>query len=339
MGEVFDNPRDWPAQIIGLFEHALTCSYASLTRAGNPITWPMTPYLHRDRSSIDVSTGVTYPAKAERARNNPRVALLFADHVGVNLVAPPIVLVHGLATVRDSDLQANTDRYVAEAMAKTPRAYRGYPWSRLMKMTWYWTRMWVEVTPVRMWWWPHGELDDEPHLWAAPDGPLMADSDPAPQGKAPPPWADVPEDWRPLAVYCLGRLEGVPHLTFARRGWPICVPVRRARAAPDGFYLRLNDGIPFDPEGPACLTWHTHAERFTGQENYAFVGTVARETDPKGTTRWRFVVQRPLGEFILPGGRIRRTRKFLGYGKKLAPRLEAEVARRGQTVPVVKKPG
>ena len=37
----------------------------------------------------------------------------------------PVVLVQGLATVRDADLQTNSDRYVRLALAKAPEMFRG----------------------------------------------------------------------------------------------------------------------------------------------------------------------------------------------------------------------
>jgi hypothetical protein len=51
--------------------------------------------------------------------------LLFSDPVGSGLNNPPIVLVQGLATVRDKKIQANTDRYVRLALGKLPAAYQG----------------------------------------------------------------------------------------------------------------------------------------------------------------------------------------------------------------------
>ncbi len=70
----------WPAELGEVFERELTCEYASLTRSGSPVTLPSTPYV--GNGTLDVSTGLTYPAKAERARRNPKVALLFADPIG-----------------------------------------------------------------------------------------------------------------------------------------------------------------------------------------------------------------------------------------------------------------
>ncbi|MBA3291740.1 MAG: hypothetical protein H0U17_09650, partial [Actinobacteria bacterium] len=61
------NPAGWPMQVVPMVARALTCHYASLTRDERPITWPVTPYVNDDRRSVDVSTGLAYPAKAERA--------------------------------------------------------------------------------------------------------------------------------------------------------------------------------------------------------------------------------------------------------------------------------
>jgi len=58
---------DWPTELLGVFEQAVTCQYASLTRTGTPVTVPTTPYVGA-LGTLDVSTGLTYPAKAERAR-------------------------------------------------------------------------------------------------------------------------------------------------------------------------------------------------------------------------------------------------------------------------------
>ena len=90
----------------------VTTEYSSLTRAGAPVTFPVAPYLGAARDdgtrSLDVSTGLTYPLKAERARRDPKVTLSFSDPCGSGIDDPPIVIVKGLATVRDRDLVANS---------------------------------------------------------------------------------------------------------------------------------------------------------------------------------------------------------------------------------------
>jgi hypothetical protein len=60
--------------IVDTASRFVTTEYASLTTSGRPITWPVTPFRGDTGTTIDVSTGVTYPLKAERARRDPRVA-------------------------------------------------------------------------------------------------------------------------------------------------------------------------------------------------------------------------------------------------------------------------
>ena len=103
-----NNPAGWPDLVLPVFDRAITVEYTSLTKAGAPIMTPLTPFLGEDMRTLDVSTGLTYPAKAERVRRNSKVCLLFSDPVGSGLEAPPVVLVQGRATVRDRDIQANT---------------------------------------------------------------------------------------------------------------------------------------------------------------------------------------------------------------------------------------
>ncbi|MGH2750675.1 MAG: hemerythrin [Actinomycetota bacterium] len=328
-----ENPAGWPTQVVPIMARALTCRYASLTRSGQPITWPVTPYLNDDHRSVDVSTGVTYPAKAERARRNPNVSLLFDDAVGLTLDKPPTVLVLGKAAVRDADLQANTDRYLQRSWRKLPAVFGQVPWPLFKAQAWYWTRIWIEVTPLRILWWQHDRLDEAPRSWEASGEVELGRSDPAPAGSVPGPWQRVEgAGWREHATRAIGRI-GRPSVTFVRDGWPLSAPVSRLRAAPDGFVARLPRGLPCPAGGPACITFQTHAEKFVGQDNAAFLGDIVTEGD-----RLHFVVARRLGDFVLPGGLLSRTRHFLGYGRRLSPRLEAECRRRDQGVPQIRHP-
>ena len=95
------NPADWPKAVLALFERAITCEYATLTSHHSPNTYPFTPYVGYDGRTLDIATGLTYPTKAERARRNPKVALLYSDPVGSGLIKPAATLVLGLASVRE----------------------------------------------------------------------------------------------------------------------------------------------------------------------------------------------------------------------------------------------
>ncbi len=326
------NPAGWPTELLPVFEQSITCEFASLTRQGMPITFPLTPYLGEDERTLDVSTGLTYPSKAERARRNPKVALSYSDPVGAGLKQPPVVLVQGLATVWDHDLQANTDRYLGLSAARFPHLYKSVPAFMLRQLGWYYTRIWIGVTPLRITWWPGGRLDQPPQRWEAPAGTAAPPSDPAPQGKTPSAWAEPPQEWQTAAQYAVKRL-GVPVVTLVDgEGFPCPVRARHVALSADGFRLELPAGLP-DLGGAACLTFHAHPEVFTGQENRVFVGQVTR--DAQGV---RFVVERQVADWSLGGNALSRMWSMMGKQGKLKPRLEAEAARRGQAVPAIRLP-
>jgi hypothetical protein len=210
-------------QLDPVFALPLACEYASLTRDNRPVTWPVTPYVGAN-GTLDISTGLSYPDKAERARRNPRVALSFSDPTGTSLAEPPTVLVQGRATVRDVDLQSNTDRYVEQSLARTD-GMNGMPWFLVSRLGWYFARIWVEVTPERVLWWPRGDLSAAPNEWRAPGPVLTPPSDPAPHGARLPGRCTPPSDWRPFAE----RAErlGNPVVTMVLDGAPLPVRTRR----------------------------------------------------------------------------------------------------------------
>lgn len=320
----------WPSELTPVFERFVTVEFATLTRHGAPITWPVTPF--PGRSTIDVSTGLVYPSKAERARRDPRVALLFSSPTGSGLDAAPTVLVQGLATVRDGDLQHNLDRYLDVALDKVPDAYAGVPPSVLARfLDWYWPRIWIEVTPLRIAWWAAGEPDARPSTWAAPDGTAAPPSDPAPRGPTPGPWAPVPSDLPTRLAEAL--TLGMPVVTTTEAdGWPLPVRVRDVRRlGPTALELVPPPGITV-VGGPVCLTFHRHPERFDRQDNAVFVGTAAALDSGHVLVE----VERALGDFSLPGGRIRRLLALVRARRQLRPRLFAEAGRRGQPVPTVR---
>ncbi len=323
----------WPDELEAVFERAVTCEYASLSRSGAPVTVPTTPYVGAGRRTLDVSTGLTYPAKADRARRNPRVALLFADPLGAGLTDPPVALVQGHAAVRDADLQANTDRYVRCSLAKLPAATKGQPRFILRRLAFYYARIWVEVTPVRVLWWDDRNLAASASEWRWTGTAGLPASDPAPTGGPPPPWLEPPSAWRDVAARALATLPLCDLTVVDAQGWPLIVPVRAETLDGDVVRLGIGPGAPDLPGGPACLTLHGHPERFTGQENHTLIGTFT--PGPSGPS---LVVERALADWSLAGNRLRTSVDFVVAGRRLAPRLKAEAARRGQPIPTVNLP-
>jgi hypothetical protein len=321
---------NWPAELEELFARSITAEFASLDRAGVPVTIPTTPYLGA-KGTVDISTGVTYPVKAERARRNPRVCLLFADPIGQKTHTSVVAVVRGHAAVRDSDLQSNTDRYVRESARKVPEATKGQPKFVLRRMAFYYARIWVEVTPLSIDWWGDRSMEGPPEHWDAPKGLVLPESDPAPKGPALPPWRQAPTQWRDLAERSLAGLPLADLTTVDEDGYPLCIPVTAGKLRDGRIELGVGAGAPDLRAGAACLTLHGHPDRFTGQENHTFVGTF----EP-GDGSGMFSVRRALADWSLAGKRPMAMVSFLAARRVLAPRLAKEAARRGQKVPRVR---
>jgi hypothetical protein len=325
--------------VLDVWERSATAEYSSFTRAGAPVTVPTTPYVGVGARTLDVTTGLTYPAKAERARRDPRVCLLFADPVGSGIDHPATVVVQGLATVRDSDLQANTDRYIRISMQKYPAAMKGQPHFVLKRMGWYFARIFIEITPLHIHWWPSRDLDEQPQSWHAPEGSAAPLSDPAPSGAQPQAWLRPPTSWRDTAAAARERLPLHDLTVIDANGFPLCLPVTDTRLSDEGFVVHLGPGAPVFDDGSGCLTMHTHPEVFTGQENRTFVGHVVTDTAGTGTgSTVRIRVDRALADWSIAGNRAQSAVDFLRKGRLLSPRLRREAERRFQPVPEVRLP-
>jgi hypothetical protein len=319
----------WPSFLAEIANKFVTCEYASLTGRGQPIAFPCNQYL--GDGTIDISTGLTYPVKAERARYNPKVSLLFSDPTGSGIDDPAATLVLGHAAVRDANLQANTDRYVGSAVRKFPATYDDIPKWILRQSQWYFTRIWVEVTPLRVLWWPNGKLESAPERWDAPSDIVLPASDPAPAGGQLPAWKTPPADWHRSASMAI-RNFGNPVVSFAGEGgYPYLARSLSTHFTGTGFELTLPQGLP-KPTGAASLTFHYHPNVFTGQSNIAYVGKVQSESN-KAT----FTIERQLADWSAGGGnKLGAAWSFMLARQKIGSRLEAECARRGQKVPTIK---
>ncbi len=303
-------PAGLPDKVIDVIRDAAVVEYATMSTAGVPIDTPTLCFPANDLSSLDVGTGLAYPAKADRARRNPKVGLLVEG-----LPGEPVVSVAGHAFIRDADFQANLDRYLAETAYWMPGAP---PWPEARKAVWYWTRIIVQVAPVTVRWWESADaMDGPPHIWHAPPSKLV--SDPAPPGKPSPvpPWPQPA--WEEHARNIMA--TGAPgHLTLADdNGYPLPIRARTVTLTPTGFDLDIPAGAPWTRAGKATLSFQGRA---------IFVGDVSESGGIM-----RLAVERVLP--VLP---------FVGTQELWAPspttletmmdRLRHELERRGQAIPV-----
>ncbi|MGA7270625.1 MAG: hypothetical protein WB239_06095, partial [Acidimicrobiia bacterium] len=188
-----------PQEAASTMVQSYTCEFSIVRSDGVPVTYPLTPYPNQNGLTIDMSIGLIFPWKAELARRQPKVGLSFCVPTTYHSPSPALVTVRGHAAVRDRDLQGNTDRYVRELMRTFPGMFAGMPGLVLRRLAFYLARIWVEISPLRVYWWPGGDLDIIPRRWDAPDARTRPESDPPPARLAQRRSSRFtsPDDWRP----------------------------------------------------------------------------------------------------------------------------------------------
>jgi hypothetical protein len=312
-----------PQEVREAFSRFITCEFTTVGASKQPITWPVTPYYKQDGKTIDVTTGLGYPKKADDAAAHPSVALLFSDPTGSGLESRIRVLVQGTAAIDDSDLGANADRYMRETAEKLPATKKMQPPGPLRPLfNFYYARIYIQVRPERVFIWPDGEIGREPevldaHLEEVRSG--HAEEPPVDRGAAP----AGPGVWDPRMEELASHETGVLSW-LGPDGFPISVRVpftldRTAR------YVEIEDqpaGLPI-LEGRACLTVHRHAPDFTWQRNMQVRGNLARSGDG-----WRLTPRRIVGGFELPKG-IGRFRDFVKKGPRFYRTYRRRMRERG----------
>lgn len=306
--------QELPAHVLDLMRSGCIAEYATVSAAGVPIDTPVLFFPSDGLRTFDVATGLSYPAKAERARRNPKVGLLIEGDPD-----EPVIAIAGMAAVRDSDLQANVERYLSEAGHVLPH---DPDWSLARQAVWYWTRIIIEITPARVFWWDSAAaMDAAPQHWDAPAKTCYPASDPAPAGTVSEPskWEQPP--WQDLVSQALGR-GASGHLSVVdAEGYPMTVRVRAMEATETGFALDLPKGLPWRIDGKASLTF---------QGNETFVGEV---TESDSCVRLR--VDRTLPILPMTPDMSQLWEPVPHTRENLMRRLRHETERRGLPIPSI----
>jgi Pyridoxamine 5'-phosphate oxidase len=311
-----------PEAVQAVFDRFITTEYTTIDAAGKPITWPVTPYYRPGDPCIDITTGLGYPKKANDARKNPKVALLFSDPTGCGFDDPPAVLVQGTAEVDDRDLEANRIRYEKEATEKLPGAREMMPPNFMKRMlSWYLTRIYVHVRPERVYVWERGDLNVEPQLFDSHMEEVRSGHDEEPETQqAPPEGGALAWDER---LDELGKLHKTAVVSFvAPDGFPFAlrVPVRVDQQSGLVWLEADPVGVPLAP-GLACLTAHDHDERFTYQRNFQLRGDLVNEQNG-----WAIRPHKLVGGFELPpGSALARAKLNLGKARRFRRIAKSEL--------------
>jgi hypothetical protein len=315
-----------PQEVRAAFERFVTCEFTTIDARQQPITWPVTPYYSPGAASIDTTTGLGYPKKADDARRNPQVAMLFSDPTGSGIETGIQVLVQGTAEVDDRDLRANNERYRRESAAKLG----GASWVRIPSIlhaavAWYANRIYVKVRPERVFAWPDGDLAAPPDCHGARVEEVRSGHSEEPlRPHEPPAGGGVAWDRR---IEELGRRHPTAVLAWvAPDGFPLSV---RVPVSLDASARRISigaepAGLPLT-EGRVCLTAHAHSPDFNWRENFQVRGDLARRADGG----WDLVPHRLVGGLELPdAGPLGRYRGAVRRSLRLQRRALRELRER-----------
>lgn len=302
-----------PGDIVALLRTRISAEFATVSAVGVPIDTPTFVFPDAALTTLDIGTGIAYPAKAERARRNPKVGMLIEGGAD-----EPVVSIAGYAAVQDADIQGNLERYVAETIFAPNVDPDVVDWEMTRKRLYYLCRIIVAVAPAHVRWWPNrAAMDEAPSEWRAEAGTLFPASNPRPEGQASasPEWPQ--KGWEELADQALA--GGMPaHLTLLDdEGFPLPIRIRSVGRSATGFDLVVPRAAPWR-EGKATLS-------FVGKE--IFVGEATGSADAL-----QFHVERALPVLPMMDDRVNLTAEVLA---KLNDRLAREMARRGQPLPVV----
>ena len=285
-----------PEEVRGAFERFITCEYTTVDSSQQPIVWPVTPYYTQGAPTIDVTTGIGYPKKADDAARNARVSLLFSDPTGAGPEAGARILVQGTAEVDDRDLTANRERYLRESLEKLPGSKSMLPPKPLRGLfDWYFARIYVNVRPERVFVWPDGDFTTAPevldaHMEEVRSGHSEEPLEPHEQG------AGGSLEWDDRIDELGRRYDTAVIAWVGPDGFPLSVrlPVSVDRMAARIELGEEPAGLPLT-EGKACLVAHSHSPDFTWQENFQVRGDLIR-----GERGWSFLPRRLIGGFELP---------------------------------------
>jgi hypothetical protein len=306
---------DLPRAVVDKLKTCIHSEFGTVSSAGVPIDTPMLFWPTEGLHSFCVGTGLAYPAKAERARKNPKTGLLCE---GTD--SEPVIAIAGLAAVHDANLQKNMEYYLSETafFRVGPE-----PWPSARNAVWYWTRMIVEITPTTIYWWDSpAAMDGAPHVWKAPAGTHYPKSDPAPEGSvsAAPKWPERP--WHDQGRDALDRSEP-GHLTICDAdGFPLSFRARSIRLTPEGFELDMPAGLPWPKGG--------------GKATLSFLGRATFVGDATGTGAKTFIrVERaiPVHPFVAVPAELWKPSPT-NY-EAMMGRLVHETKRRNQPIPTI----
>jgi hypothetical protein len=155
-------PFKIPSWVLEVFERFSKCELTTLSR-GRPVTFPVTPDFDEEKQVVIITPSIGAYKKTVNMQRDPRVAVLYSNPRGSNLGYSPTVLVQGLAEVFDEDLDRPWQKYRAAHERKSQQLV-GELEQRGNRPAYLYKRFVVEITPMRVFAWKNGDLNELPDV-------------------------------------------------------------------------------------------------------------------------------------------------------------------------------
>jgi hypothetical protein len=293
-----------PPDVAAVFREFRTCELTTVSRVGQPLTWPAEPFYRADAGELIVTASIAFPVKAYNARRNPKVALLLSDPTGSGLTDPPAVLVQGDATVEELTGDPPwTYEMFKESVRRQPRT-RGFvanPVARSL-FEFQFQRLALHVQPRRILAWAGRDFSREPTEVLGNPAPAASPAT-APAGDRDTLNASV---WNARLVACARAYPSGVLTVVEPSGYPCSVRAVPQFDADQG--LITFPGTPAaGRQGKASLLFHRHNPDLSGQHELRVKGELI---DVAGT-----LTLRP-AEFLTGSGRMD-TDRMPGAGSPL----------------------
>ena len=145
---MFTSARPSPAQSEVLAAYR-TCEFATVSRRGTPMAWPVVTWQRPDGSLI-VTASIALPQKALNVRRTPEVAMLFSDATASGLTDPPQILVKGTASCPEEIVTdvSGLSEYWKQLMRRQPSSKSISSFVGRRVMDFYYMRLIITVTPT-----------------------------------------------------------------------------------------------------------------------------------------------------------------------------------------------
>jgi hypothetical protein len=249
--------------VIQLMQAYHTGEFLTVSKSGTPIAWPVAGAINPETGKYVVSTSIGFPQKAINVRRDPRVALLFSDPTGSDVLEPQQLLLQGIATstqVVESGFVSHSFLW-RRLLTIQPPAKRSADFLTRTLMAPYFMRLFITVDPQRI--------------------SLLPAHSPVPRSAAQP----LTSKLMRKVVGELRNYDSAVLAAFDASGNPTLA--RTTPAAVDGT-LRL-EGLDATSlrEGRASLLAHTHDEHLGSLRSFVTSGSLSRSAEG-----WRFSPER-----------------------------------------------